>query len=235
MLKRVRFLNGRFVAESTTMAFVTFSNGRYRGYETKFRESVQNIYPSVPVFCFHEFHEIGSPSHTDNPYAFKVFCIETVRAMGYSVIFWSDCINRLEKSLDSILPIMSQTGVYLQGDEHATALFANDKSLAYFGVSREDAMKIEAVYACIMGFDFRNPVTSLFFARWKQACLDGIFRGNWSNETRTESDDPRCRGHRHDQTCAELVSYQLGIPRSPPLIGPKSKGYFSSYRYPLTS
>jgi hypothetical protein len=232
MVNTFRFVNGRFVLEDKSMAFVTFANGRYRGHDVELRESVTKVYPSVPVFCFHEFEEIGSPPHSENPYAFKVFCIEAVRRMGYSVVVWVDSINRLEKSLDPILPRVAQVGVYLQGDEHPSGLYANDRSLAYFGISRDAAMEIEAIYACVMLFDFRNPTASEFLARWKQACLDGIFKGHWTNANNTESQDPRCKGHRHDQTCVEFISHQLGIPRSRALLGGKSEKYFTSFRYP---
>jgi hypothetical protein len=229
----IRFVNGKFITINKTVAFVTFSNGKYLGFEKDFERSVLNIYPNASVFCFHDFSEIQSPHHSVSPYAFKVYCIEKVRQLGFSVIVWSDCINRLEKSIDSIFQETSQKGIYLQGDVHASGLFANDKCLSYFGITRDDAMKIEAIYACIMIFDFRNPVTSIFFDRWKKACQDGIFIGNWNNNLLTESQDPRCRGHRHDQSCTELISYQLGIPRSKALLGDKSEHYFSSFRYPV--
>lgn len=219
--------------EDKTMAFVTFASGRYQGHDVKLRESVAKIYPTARVFCFRDVAEVGSPPHPENPYAFKVFCVDAVRRMGYPVVIWVDSINRLEKPLTPVLDHLSRVGVYLQGDEHPSALFANDRSLAYFGISREDAMHIEAIYACIMMFDFRVPVAMHFLDRWKRACLDGIFVGSWTNNNQSESKDPRCRGHRHDQTCAELISHQLGIPRSRALIGSKSEHYFSSFRYPV--
>lgn len=228
----VRFVNGRFVPQNKTIAFVTFSNERYLGFEKDFETSILRVYPDASVFCFHNFSDIQSPHHSVNPYAFKVYCIETVRKLGFSVIVWSDCINRLAKPMDAIFEETSKKGVYLQGDEHASGIFANDRSLQYFGITREQSMNIEAIYACLMVFDFRHPITSVFFDRWKKACDDGIFVGKWNNVDATESQDPQCKGHRHDQTCAEFVSYQLNIPRSTPLLGEKSKKYFTSFRYP---
>jgi hypothetical protein len=93
-------------------------------------------------------------------------------------------------------------------------------------------MEIEAIYACIMAFDFNTPIAAEFLARWKKASDDGIFIGHWKNDAKTESQDDRCRGHRHDQTCAELISYQLGIPRSTALLGDKSNRYFTTYSFP---
>jgi hypothetical protein len=100
-------------------------------------------------------------------------------------------------------------------------MYANDNCLNYFGVTRDQAMEISAVWACFMGFDFKNPVTHEFMRRWKKASQDGAFAGKTFNNTGSESADPRCKGHRHDQSCAELISYQMGIPLSLPVLHPE--------------
>lgn len=221
-----------FVPPSERIAFVTFSNGRYLGQERPLRDSIHRVYPQADVFTFHDTLEIGSPSHQDSPYSFKVHAIETVRAKGYQVIFWCDSVVRLRKSIDPILPLLRERGVYLQADGWPTGTWANDRALEYFGLTRDEAMTFECVYACILGFDFRTPVANEFFRRWKAASDAGIFRGAWTNAAKTESQDERCRGHRHDQTCADIISYQLGIPRSPTLLGDKSERYFSTHTFP---
>lgn len=224
--------NGRmFVPSTSRFAIVTFSNGRYRGQERKLQESARLVCPEADVFVFHDFAEIGSPPHQESPYSFKVYAIETVRAQGYDVVIWCDSVVRLRKSFDSLLPRIREVGVYLQADGWPAGVWANDRALEYFGIPRDQAMEIECIYACIMGFDFRNPSTREFFARWKKASEDGIFRGRWVNDAKTESQDERCRGHRHDQTCADLISYQLGIPRSKSLFDAADK-YVSTHNFP---
>jgi len=224
--------NGRmFVPTKDRIAFVTFSNGRYLGQEVKLRESVGLLCPEADVFTFHDVMEIGSPTHQQSPYSFKVHAVETVRAQGYQIIFWCDSVCRLRKSVDALLPRIREAGVYLQADGWPVGVWANDRALESFGVTRDDAMKIQSIYACIIAFDFRTPIANEFFRRWKEASERGLFRGNWSNDGKTESQDPRCRGHRHDQTCAELISHQLGIPRNKSLLDPMEK-YFSTYNFP---
>jgi hypothetical protein len=90
--------------------------------------------------------------------------------------------------------------------------WANDRALAYFNVTRDQAMTISTIYACFLGFNFLSPVAQEFFARWKKACEDGIFIGQWTNATLSESQDTRCTGHRHDQTCAELILHAMQVP-----------------------
>lgn len=230
-MQTLKWNGNKFVSTQSTIAFVTFSNGRYLGQEQKLVNSVRQHCPEADVFTFHDFAEIGSPHHQQSPYSFKVHAIETVRNRGYRLIFWCDSVVRLRKSIGDLLPYIRKVGVYLQADGWPVGVWANDKSLHYFGLTRDQAMDIEAIYACIMAFDFDNPIANEFFTRWKKASADGIFIGNWKNDLKTESQDDRCRGHRHDQTCAELVSHQIGIPRSEALLGDKGNKYFTTYNF----
>jgi hypothetical protein len=116
-------------------------------------------------------------------------------------------------------------GVYLQADGWKCGQWANDKCLQYFGVTREESMTIQNCYACILAFDFRHPITPVFFNYWKAACQAGMFYGKGKNTLKTESEDARCLGHRYDQTCAELIAHKLGIPLSPMVLD----DYFKSW------
>ena len=214
------------------IAVVSFASGRYLQYEPMLRGSVEKWCPEADVFVFNRPEEIGAPPHSTSPYSFKPYAVDHVRKMGYRYVIWCDSVVRLRKPIDEFLPSVSTVGVYLAADGWKVGVWANDRALAYFGVTRDQAMEIEAIYACIMAFDFQSPLALEFLTRWKKASQDGIFIGHWKNDLKTESQDERCRGHRHDQTCAELISYQLGIPRLRPLLGDKGERYFTTYNFP---
>lgn len=228
----LKLVGGRFVGLNRRIAFVSFASGRYKQYEQRLRGSIGRNCAEADVFVFNHHSEIGAPPHTQSPYSFKPYAVDYVRKLGYRYIIWIDSVVRLRKQIDDLLQRITQVGVYLQADGWRSGTWASDKSLAYFGITRDQAMEIEAIYACIMGFDFQSPIALEFLVRWKKASDDGIFIGNWKNDLKTESEDERCRGHRHDQTCAELISYQLGIPRSTPLLGSKSDKLFTTYNFP---
>lgn len=202
-------------------AVVTFASGPYQPFGYRLRNLLNRVSPSIDVFVFSSESEFGSPLHRDNPYAFKVYAIEAVRNKGYEVVIWCDSILYPTRPLETIIPEIEKVGVYLAEDGWKTGMYANDNCLNYFGVTRDQAMEISAVWACFMGFDFKNPVTHEFMRRWKKASQDGAFAGKTFNNTGSESADPRCKGHRHDQSCAELISYQMGIPRSLPVLHPE--------------
>jgi hypothetical protein len=220
--------------DKSGFAIVSFANGGYVDQQERLVDSVYRHSPTVPIFPFRTFEEMNSPHHKDHPYAFKVYAIETVRNLGYPVVAWCDSVLRLTKPIQGLLPEIHAVGVYLQEDGWTVAQWANDRALQYFGVSRDAADTISAIYACFMAYDFTVPVTQEFFRRWKQASIDGVFRGNWKNENGSESRDPRCKGHRHDQTCAELISYQLNIPRSLLRVLPgkdSPQRYFTTWKH----
>jgi hypothetical protein len=210
-----------FIKQSSErVAVVCFANGRYTESAKQMKQSFQTYSPGIDVFVYNSFDEIGSPTQAENPYAFKIHAIETVRNKGYEIVIWCDSVLRLQTSITPLVTEVRDRGVYLAQDGWKVGQFANDRALEYYGVTRDEAMAIPSIWACFMGFDFRQNITKEFFARWKLACSDGIFRGLWNNKNGTESKDPRCIGHRHDQSCAELLSYKMGIPRSPAVLHP---------------
>ena len=203
------------------VAFVMYADRHYIKIQEPLIRSIRKLYPTATVFAFRSFADIHPhcPPHSKDPYAFKLYAIEHARFRGYDIVIWLDSPNRLVKPIDDWLPKISEVGVYLQRDGWLCGQWANDNCLKYFGVTRDEAMQIPNIYASIMAFDFRTQVASKFLERWKAACDAGAFRGNAKNDTGTESNDTRCLGHRHDQTCAELVAYQMGIEIQPSVLG----------------
>lgn len=207
--------NGKFVhspEEYQKTAVVSYADGRYTNVVNKLIKSIQLYNPGLDVLVFRTPQEIGSPPHSQNPYAFKVYAIQKARDMGYTTIIWCDSCLRAIRSLVPLIKDINKTGVYFQKDGWPCGQWSNDRALEYFGVTRDEAMNISSMYACFMAFNFNTETANEFFAKWKRACQSGIFIGRWKNDEKTESQDIRCTGHRHDQTCAELLAYTLNIP-----------------------
>lgn len=39
--------------------------------------------------------------------------------------------------------------------------------------------------------------------------LSGLFKGQWNNDSKTESEDPRCKGHRHDLVLGSIIANEM--------------------------
>jgi glycosyl transferase family 25 len=209
--------------------FVSFSNLCDGG-------SLNSIKQCNPVFAehmFRDFSEIQSPTNETHPYGFKPYAVEHMKNLGYRFVIWVDSCIQGRRSIDTLIPEIEKRGVYIQTDpDWKCGQWANDKALAYFNKTRDEAMNIPAAYASIIAFDFSNPVSHELLRLWKQACDDGIFNGQWNNNNNTESMDDRCKGHRHDQTSLELISDKLGIERGRMLVKKTdpSNYYFATWK-----
>lgn len=238
MASKIVWYNGRFVHtpqifEKTVV--VSYADGRYTNVVNKLIRSIQLYNPGLDVCVFQNPQEIGSPPHYENPYAFKVYAIQKARDMGYTTIIWCDSCLRAVRSLESLIKDINQSGVYFQKDGWPCGQWSNDRALEYFEVTRDQAMNISSIYACFMAFNFKTDVANEFFVKWKRACQMGIFIGRWKNDDKTESQDIRCTGHRHDQTCAELLAYTLKIPLHERVLSDDvtySNRYFTSWDKP---
>ena len=219
--------------KQTNICFVNFSNGVYINGQKDLVNSLKK-YSEYDILTFTKFEEIGSPTHKDSPYEFKLYSIKKAKELGYEIVIWIDASMRLIRPIDSLIPKVKELGIYLQQDGWALGQWANDKALEYFGVSRDEAMKIPNVYACIIIFDFTNEISSIFLDELFKCASAGLFKGQWNNKNKTESQDERCLGHRHDQTCIELIANKLGIQKHPFLVSidPSYTGrYFTTWNH----
>lgn len=152
------------------------------------------------------------PPHYHAPYAFKPWSLFLCQLDGVDIALWADAACVAMRPLDSLIRHVEEHGAYFHGPDHSTGLWTNDRTLAAFGVTRDAAMSIPMICAGTLGLDLRNERARLFLRRWLRGAEEGLFAGQWTNERGTESSDPRCLGHRHDQSVASLLIHELALP-----------------------
>lgn len=159
---------------------------------------IENEANGIKIMGFTNEQSIGSPSHESNPYAFKIYAIEEARRRGFTQILWLDSSIIFVKNAKPIFDWVEEKGYFFEEAGHWVGSWCNDRTLEYFNISREEAMKMPMFSAGFTGLDFSNPIAIEFFNKWKQSMLDGQFIGDWSN-------------HRHDMTCASIIANQMDM------------------------
>jgi hypothetical protein len=118
--------------------------------------------------------------------------------MGYEQVLWLDASVVFVKHSQAIFDWIQKYGFFFEEAGHLVSTWCNDRTLEYFGLSRDEASTMPMFSAGFTGLDFTNPIAIEFFDKWKQSMLDGQFLGEWSN-------------HRHDMTCASIIANKMGL------------------------
>lgn len=156
--------------------------------------------------------DVGAPEHSVTPYAFKTFCLNHCKRLGYEQAIYADSSIWAEKPWDPIWEKITEQGYYFEEAGHWTGTWTTDTALARLGITRDQAMRIPMFSAGFVGLDFRNDIAKKFLEEWHKYAVDGeCFRGSWDNSNNSCSSDPRCQGHRHDMSVGAILAHKLGM------------------------
>lgn len=179
---------------------ISFANsrGNYVKALERLNESLRNNLNGNFIGFIGE-DSIGAPAHTDNPYAFKVYAFKKAIQAGYKKILWLDSSVFAIKKVQPIFDEIEKDGFIFQKAGHKAGTWTNDFTLNYFGVTRDETMKMEMIgNAGFLGLNFDMPAPNEFFKKWEAAMNAGCFKGSWDN-------------HRHDMSCSSIIVNQMGI------------------------
>ena len=159
---------------------------------------------------------LGSPKHSEEPYAFKIVAIERAMRKGATSILWCDSSIVALKPLDTLWELIESQGYWFSKNyDYTQGQFCNDEALKIMGREREEAFKIPHVVAGCFGLDIRRWMSLDFLRRWKDLLLKGAFRGD-RGDLSGDADMTKFVGHRNDQSCASEVCYALGMELTEP-------------------
>jgi hypothetical protein len=158
----------------------------------------------------------GSPSHVEAPFGFKPFCFMEAVRRGYTTVLWMDAAVVPVASLDPLFRQIEERGFLFFEEDHSVGEFCSDAALHTLGLKREMSFELRSCWACVIGLDLNQSLPRRFLEEWARLAMDGkTFAGpKWSGVKGfplTASDNPRVKGHRHDQTVASVLAHRLGL------------------------
>ena len=177
---------------------VNLATGEFRKGQKRLHSNMLFYNQNIPILLWGSEAELFAPLHSENPYAFKIYAIEAARNMGYDQVLWLDASVYPVKDIIPVFDWLTDKGIFLEEAGHYSGQWANQRALDYFGLTKEQAMRMPMFSAGYCGFDFRNPISQEFFAEWKESMLNGIFKGKWEDS-------------RHDMTAGSIIANKQGL------------------------
>lgn len=187
------------------ISFAT-KQGNYAQGLARLSDSLRHNFEGDFLAWVHE-KALGAPAHADNPYAFKVHAFLKAFEAGYDNVLWLDCSVYAVKNVQPIFDIINRQDYFFQEAGHLLGEWSNDALLDFYNIDRDTAMGINMVMGGIMGLRKNSEVLTAL----RVALNAGIFKGQWTNELKSESKDERCLGHRHEMSAVSAIVHKMGL------------------------
>jgi signal peptidase I len=198
---------------------VNFSDNHFKkGQDRLVKSLIDNKYQG-DILLYNNFDEVGSKSHTQVPYQFKVYAIKKAIDLGYDIVLYCDASLYAITDVMPIIYHIIHKGHLMEYCGFSAGQWSTDICLEDFGISRDEAMNIPLHSAGFTGLNMQNEKSVKFFNEWfEKAKEEKTFIGDWNNNQKQCSNDERCFGHRHDQTTASIIAHKYELERTNPLF-----------------
>ncbi len=174
----------------------------------------------------------GCPTQAQSQYAFKIFALRRVCDAGFNTMLWMDTAFQPIASISPLWEEIRAKGWYIQQQGDAVlGNWCSDRALQIFGICRDEAMQIPLCYSGLVGLNVKSWTGAKIWADWQELYERGSFDGPhqntpgrgahpWGYKLAAEcSTDPRCQGHRHDESALSFILHRMGLrPRVEPFL-----------------
>lgn len=173
------------------MIIVNFSTDVYKRPQNRLKQSLEGH----KTLMFTKYDEIGSPTHQESPYEFKLHAIEKAFEKD-DIVLWCDSSLWRVGDLSIIENIIKEEGFFGTESGHYCYDWANDNCRKYHNLKKEEGLIMYS--AGLTGINKNNPLAMEFFNQWLASAKAGCFVGDYVN-------------HRHDMVNASIIAQRLGL------------------------
>lgn len=179
------------------MIICNFSTQEYERPRKRLEASLQGH----KYVMFKNYVDIGSPTHQESPYEFKLHAIRAA-AVFDPIVLWVDSSLWRVGDVSLIEETIKKEGFWGTEAGHYAGRWTNQHTRDYFRVTEEEMKQepggITMVSAGFLGLDLSSAVGNQFLVEWEESARAGCFRGSWDD-------------HRHDQSCASIIASRMGL------------------------
>lgn len=179
-------------------AVVSFANTPF--YQEKMKRLQESVEAQgIKFIGYTSCEEVGCKPHSEVPYQFKPYAIQKAISEGITSLLWCDSPIVAIKDIRPVFDYIEEHGyMFFDNIGHPLGKWVHDKCLERFVMSRYEAMKVQQIMACCMGFNtadnFINNQLLMKYRIWS----DDLFPGSWENS-------------RHDQMVMSCIIYRYKL------------------------
>lgn len=149
-------------------------------------------------------------NNSEIPYGFKPEIVQVAIERGYEQVIWCDSTILLAKEPVGYLKHAKQYGVAaVDNIGHPLQYWISDKAVEKLGITEDELKNVPQIMACVIAFDFTNPIGVEIFTKWIEASRDGVSFQNY------DSTRDGFRAHRHDQAVLSGLLWMHNVPLLP--------------------
>lgn len=167
--------------------------------------------PMPGKIAYFEVQSFNAPAHPEVPFGFKPPAMLQAMDMGYRYLLWADSSILPVAPMTLAFDIIAEAGYLFCMCGWKSGEWMCDSSLDIMKLTRDEAMEMNQLMGGIQGLDIGFPVAYDYLRRWDKAMREGAFHGPLTNENKQASSDPRCLGHRNDQSVGSVIAHRLGM------------------------
>jgi hypothetical protein len=159
---------------------------------------------------------VGSPSHSEVPYAFKAFALQDAAARGNSLLLWADASILPVAPVGPLFDRIYEEGYWISRNGWMNSQWTADSAYEHLRISRHDNDEVPHVVATAFGLNVHHPKGKALLDEYVRLAKTRAFCGPWRNCAETPCGDYRVLGHRHDQSALSVVAWKLRLKLTDP-------------------
>jgi hypothetical protein len=200
--------------------------GWYRRGVARMIQEFERVSPGYEIQAWVNTLPPGTPpviedGITYTGYAAKPRAMRCAMASGADVTLLLDASVYPIRHIEPLIDFIHGHGYYLAPAGFTIGEWTNDWILERAGLTRDEALLIPDVASGIVGLD-NSERSKEVVKRWCRMTLWPKFGDYHSNSNAADkrhhyrnvgpvSDDPRCSGHRQDQSALSIIAHQMGM------------------------
>lgn len=181
------------------------------------------VSPGYQILSFVDILPPGAPGKMATPqwdytgYSAKPFALKAAMDAGADIGILMDASLYPIRPIRPMVDHIAEVGYYFCDNGWTVGEWANDAILARYDLTREEALAWPDLSSYCVGLDFRREECRTALRMWCEDSTAGAFVGPHTNighqgrNVEWCSNDPRCRGHRHDQSSLSIIAHRLGM------------------------